>query len=110
MTQEEREFVYYRENGICEVCGNHVPLHEFQAAHRIMKTKGAHKKGTISQVKKRWWKLYMINLNTTQAEKILDHPFNLACTCSLRCNGSVLITNNKEQSNKLLTAIYKDIM
>lgn len=104
-----REIIYYREDGKCEVCKKIIPITQMQLAHRIAKTRGFHKKGTILQVKKRWMEKYNIKLSTTEAENILDHPLNLACTCSLRCNAAVLITGDPEASNKLLNFIYEDI-
>ena len=55
-------------------------------AHRIPKTKGNIKQYGLS---------------------IIDHPFNVRATCSLRCNAAVLIGNSSIEKMQLIEAIKR---
>jgi len=65
MDSDTRWLVYNRAGGICESCGQPVPPDRFECAHRIANTKSN---------RRRW------------GPEVIDHPLNLACTHSRRCN------------------------
>lgn len=56
--------------GVCEVCGRPLIDGQPQGAHRIANTK----------TNRFLW-----------GERIIDHPLNMAMTCSLKCNQAVNI-------------------
>ena len=75
MTDELKIFetklrVYARCRGKCEVCGKPMSIYEMQMAHRVPKTKFYLKK---------------------YGKEIVHNDMNLAATCSLKCNSSVLL-------------------
>ena len=73
MTEEQkrqREAVYAVSGGVCEICGRPLMDGQPQGAHRIANTK----------TNRYLW-----------GELIMDHPLNMAMTCSLKCNQAVNI-------------------
>lgn len=73
MTEEQkrqREAVYAVSGGVCEVCGRPLIDGQPQGAHRIANTKTNR---------------YLWGAN------VIDHPLNMAMTCSLKCNQAVNI-------------------
>lgn len=73
MTEEQkrqREAVYAVSGGVCEVCGRPLIDGQPQGAHRIANTKTNR---------------YLWGAN------VIDHPLNMAMTCSLKCNQTVNI-------------------
>ena len=71
--KRQREAVYAVSGGVCEVCGKPLIDGQPQGAHRIANTK----------TNRYLW-----------GERIIDHPLNMAATCSLDCNQAVNVGQN----------------
>lgn len=88
--EEKKKRIYYMKGGTCEVCGKVIPYAEAQLAHRIAKTRPNIKK---------------------YGKNVINHPLNLALTCSDRfgrCNDACNIGNNPVKVAKLLGEILND--
>ncbi len=70
----------------CEVCGIDIGPHNTQLAHRIPQSNANLKK---------------------YGPEIVHHRFNLAATCSLECNGKVIVHGLEEE--RLVARIRDDI-
>lgn len=87
MTKEQkrqREAVYAVSGGVCEVCGRPLVDGQPQGAHRIANTK----------TNRFLW-----------GEWIMNHPFNMAMTCSLKCNQAVNIGMDEGKCWRLVKKI-----
>lgn len=82
--KEQREEAFKRSCGYCEVCGKSLYEGQMQAAHRI----------TNDTVHRNRYGSF-----------IIDHPLNVAYTCSLGCNASVDLGNNEGAILKLIAKI-----
>lgn len=97
-----REFVYYRDGGTCQKCGQVGSIDKMQLAHRIPK-------GKKKEVMIFWWDKFGKDINITDAGSILNHPINLKLSCPTdECNSSFLIASNPVEKEKILTEIYND--
>ena len=70
--------------GVCEVCGKPLTNSTWQGAHRIANTKPN---------------------RTKWGSWIIDHPFNIAIVCSLKCNHVCNIGYNPGECYKLVQKI-----
>ena len=84
--KELRLYVFNRAGWRCAVCGKKIDWNTGQLAHRIPKTKCNIKQYGVS---------------------VIDHPFNVRATCSLRCNAAVLIGNSSIEKQQLIEAIKR---
>lgn len=87
--EDKKQWIYFSRGGECEVCGKTIPYNEAQLAHRIAKSKP--------------------NL-AKYGKEIINHPINLALTCSDkfgRCNDSVNIGNNPGAILDILSEIIE---
>ena len=84
--KETRLYVFNRAGWRCAVCGKKIDWNTGQLAHRIPKTKHNIKQYGLS---------------------VIDHPFNVWTTCSLRCNAAVLIDNRPIEKQQLIEAIKR---
>ena len=87
MTEEQkrqREAVYAVSGGVCEVCGRPLIDGQPQGAHRIANTK----------TNRYLW-----------GERTIDHPLNMAMTCSLKCNQAVNIGMDEGKCWRLVKKI-----
>lgn len=85
--KETRLYVFNRDSWHCVVCGKKIDWSTGQLAHRIPKTKRNIKQYGLS---------------------VIDHPFNVRATCSLRCNAAVLIDNRPIEKQQLIEAIKRN--
>jgi len=77
MINSEMRLEIFRQSGYtCELCGMPLTSGQPQLAHRIPKT--------------------ITNLRR-YGVAIIDHPLNLAPTCSLRCNSAAIRHNHEER-------------
>ncbi len=88
ITQALRLYVFNKAGNKCEVCGKRLTPQTGQVAHRMAKSK--------------------VNLKK-YGKAIINHPFNLRATCSLRCNSAVLIDNKPIEKEQLVNVIEEDI-
>jgi hypothetical protein len=87
MTEEQkrqRKAVYAVSGGVCEVCGRPLIDGQPQGAHRIANTKTNR---------------YLWGAN------VIDHPLNMAMTCSLKCNQAVNIGMDEGKCWRLVKKI-----
>ena len=87
MTEEQRrqrETVLASSGGVCEVCGRPLIDGQPQGAHRIANTK----------TNRFLW-----------GANVIDHPLNMAMTCSLKCNQAANIGQNPGECWKLVKKI-----
>lgn len=82
----QRRLALAKSGGICEVCGKPLSEGQPQGAHRIANT----------EPNRRKWGAW-----------ILDHPLNIAMTCSLGCNQSCNIGNNPGACLELVEKILQ---
>lgn len=76
-----------RERGnVCEVCGQPIGPYNTQLAHRVIKSKA-----NLAQYGK----------------EVIHHDKNLAITCSLECNGNVIVNGLKKE--RLIAEIQEAI-
>lgn len=80
----QRSVVYASSGGVCEVCGKPLLDGQRQGAHRIANTKA-------NRIK--WGSV------------IIDHPLNMAATCSLGCNSQCNIGQNPGKCWELVLKI-----
>ena len=85
--KETRLYVFNRAGWRCAVCGKKIDWSTGQLAHRIPKTKDNIKQYGLS---------------------VIDHPFNVRTTCSLRCNAAVLIGNSSIEKQQLIDRIMQE--
>lgn len=73
---ETKLAILRRAGNTCEVCGNPIGPHNTQLAHRIPQS----------------------NANLAKyGKEIVHHPWNMAATCSLECNGKVIVHGRGEE-------------
>ncbi len=82
----QRAYAVAISGGCCEVCGEPLPAHGGQMAHRI---------GNTIMNRKKW------------GDRIIDHPLNVGMTCSLECNQKLDISYNPGECEKLVKKIEK---
>ena len=83
--KEQRRYALAISGGVCEVCGR--PLNDGQP-------QGAHRIGNTIANRNKYGSL------------VIDHPFNIGYTCSLKCNGELDISRNPGKCIKLCKKIY----
>ena len=83
--KEQRRYALAISGGVCEVCGRPLRDGQPQGAHRIGNTKANRAK---------------------YGDMVIDHPFNVGYTCSLKCNGALDITKNPAACIQLCKRIY----
>ena len=71
--------------GVCEYCGRPLMDGQPQGAHRIGNT---------------------INNRAKYGSFVIDHPFNIGMTCSLKCNAGLDISRKPDEVIKLCKKIY----
>lgn len=86
---EQRRIALATSGGICEVCGKPLIDGQPQGAHRIANT-------LPNRAKWGSW--------------VIDHPMNIAITCSLACNQSCNIGNNPYKCYELIGRMVKATM
>ena len=84
--REQRRYALAISGGVCEVCGAPLRDGQPQGAHRIGNTKANRAK---------------------YGDMVIDHPFNIGYTCSLKCNGVLDISRNPAECIKLCKRIYE---
>ena len=82
--KEQRRYALTISGGVCEVCGRPLRDGQPQGAHRIGNTKANRQK---------------------YVDFVIDHPFNIGYTCSLKCNGVLDISRNPAECIKLCKRI-----
>ena len=83
--REQRRYALAISGGVCEVCGRPLRDGQPQGAHRIGNTKANRQK---------------------YGDFVIDHPFNIGMTCSLKCNGVLDISKNPAACIQLCKSIY----
>ena len=83
--REQRRYALAISGGVCEVCGRPLRDGQPQGAHRIGNTKANRAK---------------------YGDMVIDHPFNVGYTCSLKCNAALDISRNPAECIKLCKRIY----
>ena len=83
--REQRRYALAISGGVCEVCGRPLADGQPQGAHRIGNTKANRAK---------------------YGDMVIDHPFNVGYTCSLKCNAALDISGNPAECIKLCKRIY----
>ena len=81
---EERLFIYNRDGGRCQACGDMVDINNFEVAHRIA--------NTVCNVRR-------------FGRSVIDHPLNKATTHPGRCNSRINIGNNPVECAELVEEI-----
>lgn len=84
--REQRRYALAISGGVCEVCGRPLRDGQPQGAHRIGNTKTNRQK---------------------YGDFVIDHPFNVGYTCSLKCNATLDISRNPAECIKLCKRIYE---
>ena len=84
--REQRRYALAISGGVCEVCGRPLRDGQPQGAHRIGNTKENRAK---------------------YGDFVIDHPFNIGYTCSLKCNAALDISRNPAECIKLCKRIYE---
>lgn len=83
--KEQRKYALAISGGVCEVCKKPLTDGQAQGAHRIGNTK----------------------LNRAKyGDFVLDHKYNIAYVCSLKCNASLDISKNQGEVFNLCKKIY----
>lgn len=82
--KKQRSLVYATSGGVCEICGRPLVDGQPQGAHRIANTK----------TNRFLW-----------GANVIDHPLNMAATCSLSCNQAANIGQNPGECWKLAKRI-----
>lgn len=82
--ERQRRIALASSGGLCEVCGRPLNEGQPQGAHRIANTQGNRAK----------WGAWVI-----------DHPLNIAMTCSLKCNQACNIGQNPGKCLELVGRI-----
>ncbi len=88
ITPALRLYIFNKAGNKCEVCGKRITPQTGQVAHRMAKSKANLKK---------------------YGKSIINHPYNLRATCSLRCNSAVLIDNKPIEKEQLVEAIKRNL-
>ena len=83
--REQRRYALAISSGVCEVCGRPLRDGQPQGAHRIGNTKANRAK---------------------YGDMVIDHPFNVGYTCSLKCNAALDISQNPAECIQLCKRIY----
>lgn len=84
--KKQRSLVYATSGGVCEICGRPLVDGQPQGAHRIANTK----------TNRFLW-----------GANVIDHPLNMAATCSLSCNQAANIGQNPGECWKLVKKIVE---
>ena len=84
LEEQERMYLYNRQNGRCAICGKHVPYSQMQAAHHTADTK---------------------TNRFMYGNFFMSSPENFSLVCSLKCNDACNIGNNPGEVIKLLQKI-----
>lgn len=84
--KKQRSLVYATSGGVCEICGRPLVDGQPQGAHRIANTK----------TNRFLW-----------GANIIDHPLNMAATCSLSCNQAANIGQNPGKCWELVKKIVE---
>ena len=95
-------YIYARESGICESCGEPVEFSKSQKAHKIKQGKGT-REYIYNYVLQKYGK----ELKKREISDIIHHPLNQALTCSLKCNDKQNIFYKSVQRDALLEEILK---
>lgn len=82
----QRRYALAVSGGVCEVCGKPLKDGQAQGAHRIGNTKANRAK---------------------YGDLVIDHPYNIGYTCSLRCNGVLDISQDTAKVLRLCGRIYR---
>lgn len=82
----QREYGLAISGGVCEVCGAPLRGRQPQGAHRIGNTQANRAK---------------------YGDMVIDHPFNIGYTCSLKCNAALDISSDPAECIKLCKKIYE---
>ena len=91
---DEKQYIYSRDNYCCQVCGN-PNQSELTIAHRIRQGRNS------TDMIKKWLTKREIKCNV---ETILHDPANLVLTCA-RCNSKVDISFNPVEVDRILRTI-----
>ena len=83
--REQRRYALTISGGVCEVCGRPLRDGQPQGAHRIGNTKANRAK---------------------YGDMVIDHPFNVGNTCSLKCHAALDISRNPAECITLCKRIY----
>ena len=83
--REQRRYALAISGGVCEVCGRPLRDGQPQGAHRIGNTQTNRAK---------------------YGDMVIDHPFNIGYTCSLKCNAALDISKNPAACIQLCKRIY----
>ena len=94
---DQKLFIYERDNWQCQVCGN--PNQSvLTIAHRIRQGKGTEK----------YLRKYLqTNFSKNTIDEIVNNPLNMCLACAGACNSKVDITFNPVKVEKLLNEILK---
>jgi len=81
---EERLRIYARDHGICQACGETVPMDGFEVAHRIANTASNRKR---------------------YGDRVIDHPLNKATTHPGRCNSAMNCGFRPDECRSIVEAV-----
>jgi uncharacterized membrane protein len=100
--QAMREYIYHRAGGVCEWCGKHGNINDFQLAHRIKQGKGS-----IAFIINIAMDALKIALTQKQAERILHDEKNIKLSCAGYCNDMFNIFNKPVARDALILSIMQ---
>ena len=100
----DRYGIFARDFFTCQRCGSAPGIKGLQIAHRIKQGVGTEKyiKQYTDRMGYNFTKTYIV-------KKIINHPYNLVTTCSLKCNDSFNIFNKTVEMNILIDKILKQL-